>query len=204
MIKHYSIISFPAVEQIEAVKAPPVSARAPQAPSAEGGYAGKTLGAAKLNAQDRATLESDQQIQASIERIFPVLEKLKDKNSIGDKATSILDALNYKAGFAPSDAQGELLKDIAFIKAQGALPLMRLGRNRKTVEDIQQHLPDAMDTPAMTYAKVKWLRDAIVPENVEATKNPTPHGKTAQPTSSKAPSAPAVKSLKDRLLEATQ
>jgi hypothetical protein len=158
-------------------------------PPPAAGYAGTTLGAAKLNAQDRATLESDQQVQAAIERVFPIFEKLKDKNSMGDKATSIMDALGYKAGFAPTSAQGEALKDLAFIKAQGALPLMRLGRNRKTVEDIQQHLPSATDTPARLYDNLKWLRDAIIPENVEATKNPTPTGKK-QPVSGKAPAAP--------------
>lgn len=189
----------------------PVSSRAPQVPgappagngsqrrgaavkapaAATPGYAGVSLGAAKLGQQDRATLESDQQVQAAIERVFPTLEKLKDKNSLGDKATSIMDALGYKAGFAPSDAQGEILKDLAFIKAQGALPLMRLGRNRKTVEDIQQHLPSATDTPARLYDNIKWLRDNVIPENVEATKNPTPTGKK-QPASGKAPKSPTA------------
>lgn len=177
-----------------AVKAPPTVA--PTAPQ----YPGKTLGPSKLNAADRGVLESDQQLTDSVNTVLPTLEKIKDRNSLADRAKMEIAWQQYKHGMEPSDPQlGEIIRNVALLQIQGAAPWTRIGRSKYTFDVIQKHLPAPTDTPKLLYDKVKWLKDNVIPSSVNATISPAGVG----PTSKNAPKSPSTgQSLADRLNEA--
>lgn len=161
-------------------------------------YPGKVLGGAKLNSADRGVLEADQQIQDSIKTVLPVLEGMKDKNSLIDRGKMELAWQQYQHGISPSDPQlGEVIRNIALLQTQGAAPWTRIGRNKYTFEVIQKHLPQPTDTPKLMYDKVRWLSDNVIPSNVRATTNPNPSPNA--PTSSKAPITPTDGMIQMRL-----
>ncbi len=175
-----------------AVKNPtPSSAGTTQA--APNGYAGKILGPAKLNTADRSVLESDQQLTDSVGQVLPLLEKMKDKNSLIDRGKMELAWQQYKHGMSPSDPElGEVIRNVALLQIQGAAPWTRIGRSKYTFDVIQKHLPAPTDTPKLLYDKVKWLKDNVIPSSVNATLSPAGVGgaKPAAPVSSAAPSNP--------------
>lgn len=181
-----------------AIKAPPTVA--PTAASTAPTYPGKTLGPSKLNAADRGVLESDQQLTDSVGNVLPILEKLKDRNSIMDRAKMELAWQQYQHGIEPSDPQlGEVIRNVALLQIQGAAPWTRIGRSKYTFDVIQKHLPAPTDTPKLLYDKVKWLKDNVIPSSINATMSPAGVG----PTSKNAPKPPgSTQSLADRLNEA--
>ena len=126
------------------------------------------LGKTKLSAQDKGTLETDQQLIPVMQGALKDIEAqgLTKANSITDKGKMLLAWEQYKHGFAPTSPEGASLQQVAAIGIMGAAPWMRLGRNRYTFQVIQQHLPQPTDTPALAYSKIKWMNDHLIPESM--------------------------------------
>ena len=127
-----------------------------------------------MNAQERTQWETIKAVEPMVTRLRNFIEdhKMQDENSyVFGNHSALMQHLRmrgYKFGTAQEPVAQELIKDAAAISIMSAAPWVRIGRGKFTLEQIQQHLPKATDTPANLYDKVSWLQDEVLTDAKQA------------------------------------
>jgi hypothetical protein len=177
--------------------APTATQPAVAAPGGTPNAAGRVIGPARLSQQERAVVQTDQQLMGNTADVMQYLEKANatSSNSVIDKLRASVAWMQYNNGFAPTDPlYGPIIKQVAAIGIQGAAPWVRIGRGKYTFETIQKHLPQPTDTPKNMYDKIKWLHDNVIPSSLESITGRSGAG-TNQPKVF--PGAPPVGTVED-------